>query len=80
LTTERLGEFHWRFLVGDHADGWVDDRVTVKCDGNVIAETRWEDPAKAASFRDAYVSFLRHRRIEPRVSTAGSVVKVAYMP
>ena len=80
LTTERLGEFHWRFLVGDHAEGWVDDRVTVTCEGNVIAETRWEDPAKAALFRDAYVSFLRHRGIEPRVSTAGSVVKVAYMP
>jgi hypothetical protein len=78
LTTERLGEFHWRFLVGDHAGGWVDDRVTVKCDGNVIAETRWESPAKAESFRDAYVSFLRDRGIEPRVSTAGSAVKVAY--
>src|SRR5437867_3764308 len=80
LTTERLGEFHWRFLVGDNADGWIDDRVTVKCDGNVIAETRWESPSKAESFRDAYVSFLRHRGIEPRVSTAGSVVKVAYLP
>src|SRR5712691_1318988 len=80
LTIERLGEFHWRFLVGDHAEGWLDDRVTVKCDGNVTAETRWENPAKAAAFRDAYVSFLQARGIEPLVSTDGAVVKVAYKP
>jgi hypothetical protein len=69
LTIERLGEFHWRFLVGDRAAGWVDDRVTVKCDGTVIAETRWENAQKAASFRNAYVEFLRGRGIEPQVST-----------
>jgi hypothetical protein len=78
VTIERLGEFHWRFLVGEHADGWVDDRVTVKCDGNVIAQTRWETAAKAAAFRDAYVAFLRGRGLEPQVATDGAVVKVGY--
>jgi len=78
LTTERLGEFHWRYLVGDHAEGWVDDRVMVKCDGSVVAETRWESAAKAASFRDAYVQFLRERHIEPQVSSKGTSVTVAY--
>src|SRR5262249_15299434 len=23
LTIERLGEFHWRYFVGDHAQGWI---------------------------------------------------------
>ncbi len=80
LTIERLGEFHWRFLVGEHATGWVDDRVTVSCDRNVTAETRWESATQAASFRDAYVAFLRGRGIEPRVATDGTVVKVTYRP
>ncbi len=80
LTIERLGEFHWRFLVGDRAAGWLDDRVTVKCDGSVVAETRWENAQQAASFRDAYVDFLRRRAIEPNVSTNGTVVAVAYNP
>jgi hypothetical protein len=78
LTTERLGEFHWRYLVGDHAEGWVDDRVTVKRDGGVVAETRWESAEKAASFRDAYVAFLRGRNIEPQVSTSSTSVTVTY--
>jgi hypothetical protein len=80
LTIERLGEFHWRFLVGSHAEGWLDDRVTVKCDGNVIAETRWEDAAKAVAFRDAYARFLRGRGVEPIVSIEGATVNVTYQP
>ena len=78
LTTERLGEFHWRYLVGDRAEGWLDDRVTVKRDGSVVAETRWENEAKAASFRDAYVAFLRGRKIDPQASTNGASVTIAY--
>jgi hypothetical protein len=78
LTIERLGEFHWRYLVGDQAQGWVDDRVTVMRDGAVTAETRWESAEKAAAFRDAYVAFLRGRGIDPRVTTDGKSVTVAY--
>ncbi len=80
LTVERLGEFHWRFLVGDAADGWLDDRVVVNCDGNVVVETRWENAWKAAAFRHAYVKFLQGRGIEPRVWTDGAVVNVIYSP
>jgi hypothetical protein len=78
LTTERLGEFHWRYLVGDRAEGWLDDRVTVKRDGSVVAETRWENEAKATAFRDAYVAFLRGRKIDPQASTKGASVTIAY--
>lgn len=80
VTTERLGEFHWRFLVGDAATGWVDDRVTVACDGIVTVHTRWENVQRAEAFRDAYVSFLRRRGIEPRVTASGDEVDVAYLP
>jgi len=80
ITTERLGEFHWRYLVGDRAEGWVNDRVVVKCDGSVSTETRWETAEKATAFRDAYAAFLRERGIEPQVSMQGSTVKIAYLP
>jgi hypothetical protein len=79
-TVEHLGEFHWRFLVGDASAGWIDDRVSVMCDGAVIAETRWENAARAATFRDAYTKFLRSRGIEPTVSSEGTTVKVMYRP
>src|SRR2546426_6507173 len=35
ISVEHLGEFHWRFLVGDHATGWINARVTIGCDGIV---------------------------------------------
>jgi len=81
LTVERLGEFHWRFLVGaDAARGWVDDRVTVRCDRLVTADTRWETPDRAQAFRDAYAAFLHKRGIEPRMAVDGTVVHVVYLP
>ncbi|MEA2766567.1 MAG: hypothetical protein QOK07_2971 [Gemmatimonadaceae bacterium] len=80
LTVEHLGEFHWRFLVGDHATGWKNDRVTIGCDGLVHVETWWDDPERASSFRDAYVSLLRNHDIEPRVGIDGAFVDVLYRP
>jgi hypothetical protein len=84
LTVEHLGEFHWRFLVGEHdALGWVDDRVTVAqddhCQPTVLVETKWQDEKHARTFRDAYVAFLRKRGLEPLVAAGGgTTVKVAY--
>ena len=84
LTVEHLGEFHWRFLVGDHdALGWVDDRVTIAqddhCQPTVLVETKWQDEKHARNFRDAYVAFLRKRGLEPLVAAGGgTTVKVAY--
>jgi hypothetical protein len=85
LTVEHLGEFHWRFLLGPEASkGWVDDHVVVTqdaaCRTTVHAETRWENAARAAAFRDAYVVFLRNRAIEPsKVTSDGNVVRVEYL-
>jgi len=83
LTVEHLGEFHWRYLVGEKSSaGWVDDRVTVAqdafCQPTVLAETRWSDAAHAEAFRDAYLGFLRGRGIDPRFATDGNTVRVAY--
>lgn len=84
LTVEHLGEFHWRFLVGDQARGWVDDRVTIvqnsACEPTVTVETRWENSQKAAAFRDAYTAFLRKRGIEPFVTLDDRSVKAIYTP
>ena len=84
LTVEHMGEFHWRYLVGDAATGWVDDRVTFvqnpACQMTVIAETEWESEARARAFESAYVSFLRGRGIEPKVNPRGRSVTVTYGP
>jgi hypothetical protein len=82
LSVEHVGEFQWRFLVGEAAAGWVDDRVTFvqnpACDMTVLAETQWETADNARAFRDAYVALLRRRGIEPSVSVEDRVVKVVY--
>jgi len=82
LTVEHLGEFHWRFLVGDAGAGWIDDRVTVvrdpKSDPTVLVDTRWENAERAAAFRDAYAAFLRGRGLEPKIALDGVRVRAAY--
>jgi hypothetical protein len=82
LSVEHIGEFQWRFLVGEAAAGWVDDRVTFvqnpACEMTVLAETQWETADNARAFRDAYVALLRRRGIEPSVSVEDRVVKVVY--
>ncbi|MEA2337893.1 MAG: hypothetical protein QOE82_1900, partial [Thermoanaerobaculia bacterium] len=82
LTVEHLGEFHWRFLVGDAGAGWIDDRVTVAqnvaCDHTVLVDTRWENADHARAFRDAYAAFLRGRGLEPKLALDGVRVRAAY--
>lgn len=82
LTVEHLGEFHWRFLVGDAGSAWVDDRVTVtqnlQCDPTVLVDTHWENADRARAFGEAYGAFLRGRGLEPRIARDGSRVRVAY--
>jgi hypothetical protein len=82
LTVEHLGEFHWRFLVGDAGAGWIDDRVTVvqnpKCDPTVLVDTLWENADRAVAFRDAYAKFLRARGLEPKIALDGVRVRAAY--
>jgi hypothetical protein len=84
LTVEHMGEFHWRYLVGDAATGWVDDRVTFQqdaaCEMTVIAETEWDGESRARAFESAYVKFLRGRGIEPKVTEHGRSVTVTYGP
>jgi len=79
-----MGEFHWRYFVGEAATGWVDDRVTFlqnpACEMTVIAETQWESEDRARAFESAYVSFLRGRGIEPKVNARGRSVTVTYGP
>jgi len=79
LTVEHLGAFHWNYLVGaEHAQGWLDDHVTITCDQHVIADTTWDSAAHASDFRDAYVAFLRDRGIEPQSRIDGANVHVTY--
>jgi hypothetical protein len=82
LTVEHLGEFHWRFLVGDAGAGWIDDRVVVtqnlQCYPTVLVETRWENADRAKAFRDAYASFLGGRGLDALLTLDGTRVRAAY--
>jgi hypothetical protein len=79
IAAEHLGEFHWRFLVGENASrGWVSDRAVVFRDGRVQVDTKWETPARATAFATAYQAFLKKRGLTASVTRNGAVVKAAY--
>jgi hypothetical protein len=79
IATEHLGEFHWRFLVGEaNAAGWVDDRVTVYRDGRVDVSTEWENEERATKFAAAYEKKLKDRGLEPTITHEATRVEVSY--
>lgn len=79
ISAEHLGEFHWRFLLGEeNARGWVNDRAIVYRNGKVDVETKWESEEHATAFADAYTAFLAKRGLKARVVREGVMVKVAY--
>ena len=79
ISAEHLGEFHWRFLVGEeNARGWVNDRALVTRDGKVDVETKWESEAHATKFAAAYRTFLEGRGIDAKVAREGVTVKASY--
>src|SRR5438270_777640 len=82
LTVEHLGEFHWRFLVGDAGAGWIDDRVTVvqnlKCDPTVLVDTHWENAGRARTCSVPWAAFLRYCGSKPEITLDGVRVRAAY--
>jgi hypothetical protein len=79
ISAEHLGEFHWRFLVGEeNARGWVNDRAYVTPAGKVDVETKWESEESATKFADAYGAFLKKRGVEASVIRDGVTVKATY--
>jgi len=79
ISAEHLGEFHWRFLVGEeNARGWVNDRAIVHRNGKVDVETKWESEKHATAFADAYAAFLAKRGVNATVAREGTIVKAAY--
>ncbi|MDX1583733.1 MAG: hypothetical protein R3338_09060, partial [Thermoanaerobaculia bacterium] len=84
LLETTLGEFHWRFLLGEEvADGWEADRVAVsrhELGLSVVAVTEWDSTDAAGHFAEHYVSFLREKGVEPVVKRKGARVLVAYGP
>lgn len=79
-----MGEFHWRFLLGDEtASEWVADRVAIirgEQGLNVLAVTKWSSARAAAGFADAYGAFLRTKGREPLVHVDSQSVIVVYGP
>ncbi|MFL6247992.1 MAG: hypothetical protein ACJ74H_18355, partial [Thermoanaerobaculia bacterium] len=80
ISAEHMGEFHWRFLVGNEAArGWVNDRVIVYRDGRVQAQTTWESPERATAFANAYSAFLKKRGIATTVKHDGVNASASYV-
>lgn len=83
MSVEHLGEFHWAYLVGAaNARGWSGDRVTIAqnadCQPTVLVETKWDTPAAARRFRDAYARFLDEHDEKATVMVEGRSVNVGY--
>lgn len=83
LLATRLGEFHWRFLLGSiPAQGWSDDFVTVLADPGgrttVLIDTEWDRAEDATEFAQAYERFLDARKVPFSVRVAGKKVRFAY--
>jgi hypothetical protein len=79
ISAEHLGEFHWRFLVGEeNARGWVNDTAFVTREGKVDVQTKWESEESATKFAAAYGAFLKKRGVEANVARDGVNVKATY--
>ncbi len=83
VLTTTLGEFHWRFLLGDApAAGWTSDQVQVLDDRmgslTVLVDSAWDTENDALEFAEAYRGFLESRGLEPRMARRGNVVRVGY--
>ena len=82
-TVERLGEFHWGYLLGPgNALGWTSDRVSIVddrwCEPTVLVESSWENEAAARRFHAAYVALLDERGIGFLSRVDGREVRVGY--
>lgn len=79
-----LGEFHWRYLLGESAaDAWEADRVAFVRGAsgvNVIAVTRWSSAGAAATFADLYERFLKSEGRAPVIRVEEESVLVVYGP
>jgi len=79
-----LGEFHWRFLLGESAArGWGGDWTSVLVDENgsttVLVDSMWDSELDAIEFEEAYAEFLlSHEAPDASVMRNGSSVRVAY--
>lgn len=83
LLTERMGEFGWRFLLGEKAAaGWGGDSVQIVQQGarplDVFVETVWDSDLDAREFATAYRQFLTGRSIKPQILSNGRRVSVSY--
>ncbi|HVT45067.1 MAG TPA: hypothetical protein VMT00_11795 [Thermoanaerobaculia bacterium] len=82
ILTTTLGEFHWKYLVGEEgARDWKGDRVQVGGSGkrlSVRAVTEWAGQAAARRFAGAYGALLRSKGLSPDIRIEGDRVSVDY--
>ncbi|HUO85410.1 MAG TPA: hypothetical protein VM534_09880 [Thermoanaerobaculia bacterium] len=79
LLATSLGEFHWRFLLGETAaEGWSSDHLTLsRGDGGSLAvasRSSWRNEEEAREFAETYRAFLAKRGVAANVSLEGDEV------
>jgi hypothetical protein len=83
LFDAELGEFGWKFLLGDEAAaGWNGDaiRFVRGKEITVLINTSWDSVEDAQQFVAAYRAFLREKKIDAKFFATGKSVRVAYGP
>jgi hypothetical protein len=83
LFDAELGEFGWKFLLGEKAaKGWNGDaiRFVGGKELTVLISTTWDSLEDAQQFVAAYRAFLRDRKLDATFSARGKAVRVAYGP
>lgn len=80
-----LGEFHWRFLLGEKAGaGWGSDRVVIRKSGNgatVLVDSSWDSATDAREFAEAIQPLLETKNAKNvRVAMVGLRVLAAWGP
>ena len=83
LLKETMGEFAWRFLLGEKAaEGWGGDVVQVvegPAGGLMIfVESVWDTEADAREFAAAYAEFLKNKSRHPEITRKNRRVSVVY--
>ena len=83
LLMTTLGEFHWKFLLGDEAgEGWASDRVEVRSGSDdrmtVLGKSTWDSEKDATEFAAALRARLESEGVKGRVVNDGAGVRFGY--
>lgn len=80
--TTDVGEFLWRFLLGEEAgrgaDGGTFTVRKSKHGSTSLVDAKWDSEKDAIEFENAYKTFLEKRSLKAKIKRKGNTVRVGY--